>query len=157
MNMSERTRGVALLLIFHGKLWVVEECEEKVRFGKRIGDWSVPMETLESGEDDHAALDRLLQQEVPRGTKIDRGFGFDPLIHVDILGNAQVNAYTAFFRSADDLLIPEPFRSEIRAIGWKTVDEILSHRCREGVWSMLKAYHTWCRQEFDRPDMSFAF
>jgi ADP-ribose pyrophosphatase YjhB (NUDIX family) len=139
--MPEKVRGVALLLVsISGRIWTIEELQDKPRYGKRAGDWSVPMETNEPGETDPETLLRLLQEEAPAGTEIYSGFGFEFLTGVDICGNALVKTYVALFVRADEENIPLPFRSEVRAVGWKTVDEILARRCRAGVREMLDAY-----------------
>lgn len=105
----ERVLAVALLIVSPaGRIFCLEELQDKVQYEKYSGMISFPIETIEDGEDREHALERLLREEV--GSFL---FLSDP----DFLGEVDMDFSTGrksriFCYS---VLSPEEFR-EIRQI-----------------------------------------
>lgn len=60
-----RLRAVALIVANPaGEILVLQEFAAKPRIGKHKGMWSIPMETVEPGQDDQATLRQLHEEEL---------------------------------------------------------------------------------------------
>ncbi len=58
-------RGVALMIVNpEGAILLLQELEAKPDLGKYVGIYSIPMETIEEGEDEQEALARLIAEEL---------------------------------------------------------------------------------------------
>lgn len=57
--------GVAAIILSQdGKILVIQETGNNPVLDKRVGDWSIPAETIEEGETEFEALLRLIKEEV---------------------------------------------------------------------------------------------
>ncbi len=141
----ERVLAVALLIVSPaGRIFCLEELQDKVQYEKYSGMISFPIETIEDGEDREHALERLLREEV--GSFL---FLSDP----DFLGEVDMDFSTGrksriFCYS---VLSPEEFRgnpsdTDIRFFGWKSVEEIVSlgeNSRRREVLPVFRLLQSW--------------
>lgn len=141
----ERVLAVALLIISPlGRIFCLEELQDKVQYEKCAGMISFPIETIEEGESKENALERLLTEEV--GSFL---FLSDP----DFLGEVDMDFSTG--RKSRifcyGVLSPEEFRgnpsdTDIRFFGWKSFEELLSleeNSRRREVFPVFRLFQSW--------------
>lgn len=138
--MPPDVRGVALIVVNpSGEVLVLQEFHAKPHFGKYAGMLSIPMETSRSGEPDHAALERLVAEELP-------GLASRLKIHGERFGvyrvvpRVWVSLYTA---RAEDAALPILTPADSREVGnhaWMLPENAMALWLRQGAREMLSDY-----------------
>lgn len=110
---------VAIILSFDGKILVVEETENRPEYDKKAGDISNPTETIEEGETELEALERLLEEEVG----VREGMICDP--DEDWIGDYQIGGTDIWGRA---YLVHYQGRSDSSQIFKAEDGEVINHR-----------------------------
>ena len=136
----EKIRGVALIVNNpRGEILILKEFKDKPHLGKYAGMFSIPMETLETQEDDISALIRLIEEELPGfGARIQlepRSIG-----HYRIAEDAWARLYLA---SVPDCSLPDAVEDgEVGDYKWIVPTEALSLWLRQGAKDIIQDYIT---------------
>ncbi|MBL7057780.1 NUDIX hydrolase [Patescibacteria group bacterium] len=130
--------GVGLILRNPvGDILVHQELMSKPWLGKEIGDYSIPMETIELGETVQSCLNRLLFEEVGEDVVI----ALHPtkqILWYNILNKGIVVIFQARFICASNLEPAE--KGEILPAGWMSPTKLLNQKMRVGVREIIQNY-----------------
>lgn len=141
----ERVLGVALLIVSPaGRIFCLEELQDKVRYEKYSGMISFPIETMEDGEGREHALERLLTEEVG---------SFLLLSDPHFLGEVDVDYLTGEKSKIFCYLVfsPEEFEgspgdTDVQFFGWKSFEEVVSfceNSRRREVLPVFRLFQMW--------------
>lgn len=121
------------------KLFCVRELLGNVTTGKVVGSFSVPCETIRSGETREKALERLIIEEVDSSGSLELEkasfMGSVPLSE----GAAVAHVYVTRLIEGADYFFGMHAGVEIEPIGFLSREELLSN-CRAGMQEILSLY-----------------
>lgn len=133
-----RIRAVALMVVNpHGDVLTLQEFVAKPHVGKYPGMFSIPMETRRLGEDDRAALKRLVEEELP-GLDADLEVSDRPIGVYRIVPHVWVKLYLA--QMARDTLPCQREDMDVGNHAWRTLEEATTLWLRQGALEMLTDY-----------------
>lgn len=133
-------RGVALIVSNpRHEVLIIKELQTKPHLGKYAGMFSPPMETSLAGEEDHSAIIRLVDEELP---------GLAGRIQIEsgrrgvyrIVPGVWVSLYAG---QVQDSLLPTPDEKSKEEIGgyiWVSPENALALWLRQGAREMLSDY-----------------
>lgn len=126
----------------YGRVYFVTEGVAKARYGKEVGDLSIPWETMERGEDGKlesiaSALERVLTEEVGFGVLISL-----PTILLEFMLNGEIpqTILLAEFLGASRLGGTAIETGELLGWEWAYSEDIRNHRVRDGMKEILDAW-----------------
>jgi hypothetical protein len=127
-------QGVAAILVVPSeKIYTIRETMSRPEYGKMEGMRTIPMETVESGEDRLGTLRRLIKEEVGEGSvEIDR------VEKIGIYG-LDVAAATCYVVRAQRIT-SSGLEGDVTDPRLMSVDEILTSWTRRGVVEMMEDF-----------------
>lgn len=142
----ERLSGVGALIVESGNqirsFLVIQELRSNQRTNKLAGMLSLPMETMEEGENYVQSLRRLFKEEVVIGS-CNEEEGRELCI-CELLPGVVLHAFL-FESTKEDLIQPGSFIDEVSNVDWIRLEEVMntsenSLRFRPGVYEVVKSY-----------------
>lgn len=138
-NGHRRIRGVALIVTNpSGRIMVLQELEDKPRFGKHAGMWSIPMETLEANETHYTGLRRLMKEELPGLLVEHMSLDCTPIGSYRIAPRVWGTLYVA--RSSSFDLPKSNGDREVGQHEWVHIAESLNRWLRRGAAEMIEDF-----------------
>lgn len=141
---ERRIKGVAAVILSQdGKILVVQETEDKPRADKKVGDWSIPAETIKEGETEFEALLRLIEEEVGEKGDIvcnpaeDWIGDYQLEIETDIWGRAYLLHFSGTSKTSRSFTAE---RGEVINHHWIKPNEIRSMPRRKGVLEIVEDF-----------------
>lgn len=149
MSKHPRLRAVALVVASPaGEILVLQETVTKAHIGKFAGDWSIPMETCELGQDFPATLEQLHQQELAALASIRmsvaRFIGW-----YRVAPNAWAKLY-ATTSSTYHLPSATEDNPEVKNHRWVSIQDALRLQLRQGAPEMILDYARGLENVFRR-------
>jgi hypothetical protein len=143
MGSTPVIQGIGLVLYDeYGRVYFVTEGVAKARYGKQVGDLSIPWETREVGADGKpesitTALERVLTEEVGFGVLIS-----PPILLLEFMLNGEIpqEIYFAEFLGASRLGGTAIESGELLGWEWAYSEDIRNHRVRDGMKEILDAW-----------------
>lgn len=125
--------SVGLLLFAPDKkMLIIKELTDKVQYEKVAGMLSVPIETVEPGENTLQALRRLVVEEVgfnsdshEMTTLDDIKLSFQTTLRI-VLNSSYTEIMTVYVGRCQNSFVASPGDDDIEYYGWMTADELLT-------------------------------
>lgn len=124
-----------------GRILVLKELESKPHYGKMAGMLSVPIETVEDGENNDQALVRLVDEEV--GVPIDGTLSFFQELRVR-LNNSYTERMYIYKGVCRLAFVAKPKDTDVQFFGWMLPQRILElpkEQRRLEVDPVVKLFH----------------
>lgn len=131
-------RAVALIVANPvGEILVLQEFVAKPHIGKYEGMWSIPMETRDPGQDDHATLRQLHEEELAGLPSIQMPPRY--------IGAYQVvpDVWATLFATTSSTYVLPPISAdhpEVRNHEWMPIQAVLGLWLRRGAAEMVRDY-----------------